>query len=380
MDYLRASLAFKIAKVLRYMRLYGPRRTFAKVAAQRHVRRTYSTLPPTQVAGPDLKRPVALIGCGNYAYSTIAHFLKRRFGNVIGICMDTDINRAASMSVSYNIPCFTADAAPIFANEAVKLIYIASNHASHAEYAIRGLQAGKSVYIEKPHVISEDQLKRLVQVMNASEGRVFLGFNRPGSRFGGIIQEKLSLEQGSGMYNWFIAGHELEPGHWYFKPEEGGRVLGNLCHWTDFVFRLVGGNAFPIRIVPAKSPQSDSDISVSYVFGEGSIASITFSAKGHTFEGVKERFAGHKGNCLVAMDDFERLVIDVLEKKQVYRNLFRDHGHERNIVAAFDAVRNKVPRSDGRERAFVANTGWLFLKTKEALDANTPVTINAYGA
>ena len=33
-------------------------------------------------------------------------------------------------------------------------------------------------------------------------------------------------------------------------PREGGRVLGNLCHWTDFVLRLVPTDTYPIRITP----------------------------------------------------------------------------------------------------------------------------------
>src|SRR6185312_5865107 len=131
------------------------------------------------------------------------------------------------------------DAHRIIHDDAIDLVFIASNHASHAEYAIEALQQGKSVHIEKPHVVNEDQLLRLCDAMAKSTGKVTLGFNRPLSRIGLEIKRHLDSQKGSAVYNWFVAGHEIPPDHWYFHEKEGGRVLGNLCHWTDFVYQLV---------------------------------------------------------------------------------------------------------------------------------------------
>ena len=117
--------------------------------------------------------------------------------------------------------------------------------------------------------------------MDASGGRVALGFNRPLSRIGREITRRLAAEDGASMFNWFVAGHEIPADHWYFREEEGGRILGNLCHWTDFVLRLVPEeHRYPIEINPTRAEKADSDIAVTYTFGDGSIAAITFSAKG----------------------------------------------------------------------------------------------------
>jgi predicted dehydrogenase len=277
------------------------------------------------------------------------------------------------------VPQFSDDAADVLDNDHVRLVYVASNHASHAEYAIQALERGKHVYIEKPHVTSYDQLDRLVAAMGSSSGRVFLGFNRPDSGFGQLLLEHLGRESGAGMYSWFVAGHAIDPGHWYFSPEEGGRVLGNLCHWTDFVFRMAG-QSFPIRITPTRGAKSDADIAVSYTFPDETIAVITFSAKGHTFEGVKEHLSAHRGNCLVSMDDYERMTIEVREQKTRYRNRFRDQGHQRIVLHAYDAAMQPEPYDRDRESRYIANTAWLFLKTREALETNSALTIRAYGA
>ncbi len=94
MDYTTSRLVFRIHKALRYLRLYGPRRTWVKILGQYHKDRRYGVLP---VAGkPD--GPVGLIGCGNYAFATIAYYLHRSRGRVIGGCMDIDPHRAASLA------------------------------------------------------------------------------------------------------------------------------------------------------------------------------------------------------------------------------------------------------------------------------------------
>lgn len=377
MDYTSQSALFKVAKVARYVRLYGISRTKMKVVAQLHMKRTFAQLPPRHQEY-SARQTVGLIGCGNYAFSNIAYFLNKKAGKVIAVCMDADMNRAASMSRQYHIPYYTDDAQEIIEDSRIRLVYIASNHASHAEYAILALQNGKDVYIEKPHVVSETQLDRLIEAMKRSTGKVFLGFNRPGSDFGRLILESLRGETGAGMYSWFVAGHKVDPDHWYFRPEEGGRVLGNLCHWTDFVFQMADEPRFPIRINPTRGKQSDSDIAVSFTFPDETISVITFSAKGHTFEGVRETLSAHRGNCLIAMEDYKRLMIDVGSRKRVFVNRYRDHGHSRNIVRAYESSCRGGAYDRRQSAEYIANTGWLFLKTREALEADRELTIDAY--
>lgn len=378
-DYLKQPTTFKVRKVLRYMSLYGIRRTTMKVRGQLHMRRRFDELP-RQTGKRTPQQIVGLIGCGNYAFTTIAYFLHRRFGHVIASCMDTRLERAASLARQYGVPDYTDDVRRIMDDDRIRMVYIASNHASHAEYALQALDAGKHVYVEKPHVVTEDQLDRLMAAARLSGGRIYLGFNRPGSRFGRIIKQHLENEPGAGMYNWFIAGHDIDPDHWYFQPQEGGRVLGNLCHWTDFVLRLVPKSPFPVTITPARAEQRDCDIAVTYTFSDGTIACITFSAKGHTFEGVRERFTAHKGNCLITMNDFRTLQVEIVADKARYFNLFRDHGHEQNICSAYTNMVENGPYDASRELAYVADTGWLFLKTREALEANERIRVDAYGA
>ena len=378
MDYTAQSLRFQIKKAVRYVLLYGPRRTWVKIQGQYHMKQHYDRLP--KVANPpESGGHVAIIGCGNFSYSNIAFYLRKNFGRVIRAAMDIDIHRAASLFDRYGLRYYADHAEPLLADPAIDLVYIASNHASHAEYAIKVLESGKNVHIEKPHVVSEEQLIRLCQAMLRNPGKVNLGFNRPQSLHFLKLKEALDHQSGPLMMNWFVVGHEISPDHWYSKSEEGGRVFGNLCHWIDFIYQLIPEESrYPITITPTRASRSDCDIAVTYIFGDGSIAVITFSSKGHTFEGVRERFTVQRENVIAALDDFKTLVIEEVADKRVITTRYRDHGHEQNIRRSYLMVTGQDGRFMGCTVQYVWETGQLFLKTREALETDSKVVLAPY--
>jgi predicted dehydrogenase len=354
------------------------------VRGQYHARQTFETLPAERTgrdANRRVKRHVGILGCGNFAYSHIAYYLKKNFGSVIRGVMDPSLHKAASLFEAFDADYYTTDASRIIADPTIDLVFIASNHASHAEYAIACIEAGKHVHIEKPHVVTADQLERLTAAMKAHpESKVFLGFNRPRSRLFRLLREQLDRESGPLMINWFIAGHEIEAGHWYFDEREGGRVLGNLCHWTDLTLHLVGlANAFPCTIVPATPEGAQSDFVVSVMFADRSCASITFSAKGHTFEGVREVLNVHRGNVLANLTDFERLSMERVAEKINHRLMHRDHGHRTNLLHSLSGLRSP-DEAPGEKPAYVEATARFFLAIREAIDSGGPVVLSAADA
>lgn len=376
-DYSKASFSEKLRKVARYVRLYGPLRTFEKVRAQRHMSIAGGSLK-ARWSNPHPARngsaTTALIGCGNYAYSTIAYYCDQATPGFLRGCYDPVGARAISLCSRFGGSYAAADPTELLDDPAVRLVFIASNHASHAEFAIQALAAGKDVHIEKPHVVTNDQLDRLVGAMEAApERKVYLGFNRPRSPHVRRIRQWLAAEDGPLMINWFVAGHAIPEGHWYFSESEGGRVLGNLCHWTDLTLELVGHDrAFPVRVMPATRQNSQSDFALSFDFADGSVAVITFSAKGSTFEGVREYLNVHRGDALVSMRDFQISTLDRGAQKESFRTLFRDHGHGVNITNSLH----------GRECASlntIIDSGRLFLAARVAAELHESVELARQG-
>jgi predicted dehydrogenase len=368
MDLARSSLATKLAKGARYPRLYGPGRTLAKVRARYHMARTYDHLPT--ISGNH--GHVGILGCGTFAFANVAYYLSRTYGRVIRGVMDINIHRAASLAETYHAAYYTDDARRIIDDPAIDTIFIVSNHASHADYAIAALARGKTVHIEKPHVVDFDQLRQLCEAMRTSRGRVGIGFNRPHSAIGRMIHEALAAEHGPTVSNWFVAGHLLEDDHWYLQEGEGGRVLGNLCHWTDFIYQMADdATRYPIVIRPTRGKRSDCDMAVTFEIGNGDIAGITF-CEVDGFTGVFERYSARRGGTLMTMDNFDELTIHRGPSTRHHRPFYRDHGHRTVIERSYEIGRS---RSGGCSRRYVWETAELFLRTKEALEENRVVTI-----
>lgn len=379
-DYTEAGFFFKARKAARYVGLYGLSRTLVKIKGQYHMNSTDgfdgSRWDNPACGTPNAQhRNVAIIGCGNFAFSNVAYYLRKCNPRFLRATADKAKSRALSLCKAYGGAYAVEDWRDILSDSQVRLVFIASNHASHAEYAAACIEAGKHVHIEKPHVVSQGQLDRLVSAMRRSpESKVFLGFNRPRSPLFRQLQEQLARESGPLMINWFVAGHEIPEGHWYFDEKEGGRVLGNLCHWTDLALHLVTtAKAFPCTIVPATPAGSRSDFVVSIVFGDLSCACITFSAKGHTFEGVREVLNLHKGNVLANLTDFQTLSFDVSEKKTKIRLHHRDHGHEANIVHSFSAAAENGP--PGESESYVVATARFFLAIRQAIESGKTMVV-----
>jgi predicted dehydrogenase len=351
------------------MKLYGIERTLIKVRGQYHMKKSYQDIRDVKVRFNHTGR-VALIGCGNYAFSNIAYYVNKYQKASIKRCMDVDINRAASLCEAYRAHSFSDDVYQILKDSGIDTVFISSNHASHATYAIQCIEAGKHVHIEKPHVVSKVQLMDLRNCMKSHPDiKVFLGFNRPRSPLFKNLVDQINHQSGPYMINWFIAGHEIPDDHWYFRQDEGGRVLGNLCHWTDLTLHLIGlDHAFPCTIQSVAPQNPKSDFVFSVLFADSSCATITFSAKGHTFEGVREVLNVHRGNILANITDFQKLTIENVDQKYSRTLIYRDHGHSKNIMNTMSNTKGESPR-------YVYLTASFFLAFKEALDTGEAITL-----
>lgn len=89
---------------------------------------------------------------------------------------------------------------------------------------------------------------------------------------------------------------------------------------------------------------------------------------------MRERFAAHRGNVLISMDDFKTCTIETVDKKEITSLMFRDHGHEENLKHSYAMAQG----GSGCSVDYVRETGELFLATKKSLETKTQMTINGF--
>ena len=370
MNYLETDLRYKLVKFIRYSKMYGINRTWIKYKSYVH---EHGEIKGSAKNSITPRNVVSIVGAGKYSFAVIAFYMRQNGKFRVRYVFDKNKRRRENLARYYKGNSLTSFE-ELLDKGGTELLVIASNHFTHAPYAIQAINRGINVHIEKPHAVTFEQLNQLTIALKENPSvKVNLGYNRPKSELAGIINRYLDQQDGSLVVNWFVAGHEIEPDHWYFDEKEGGRVLGNLVHWIDYTLDLVGlENAFPLRIVPTRADSSDSNIVVSYVFGDGSIATISFSAKGHTFDGVREYLNIHKGDLLMSMRDYKDLNISLGSKIIKHKLNHRDHGHKANVEYSLGLIDGSTK---GASREWIFYSGFISLMTKDALDKNNPVDV-----
>jgi predicted dehydrogenase len=353
-------LRLSIKKLLRFARIYGPRRAVFKAAGRLRL--------PFPLVFPHGPRKVGIIGCGQFGFSTIGYFLaKSRRG--IAACYDVDLRAAESLARCLRVSRACRSADELLEWRDVTHAYIASNHSTHASYAVAALRRGKIVYVEKPVALATSQLAEIERARRATHGKIFAGYNRP---FSGAIRELrrvLDVDPTGGFsFGCFVAGHVLARDHWYRRPNEGTRVCGNLGHWIDLFLHILAWRGTPdvlnISLAWASDLEPDDNLNLSISSDLGDVCSIVLTSRSEPFEGINESIHIQHSTTLCKIDDFRKMTVWKGSKLIKRRYWPKDPGHQMAIEQPF----NDGPGRDWNE---VLLSTLLILRVTEMVQTGT---------
>jgi predicted dehydrogenase len=103
-----------------------------------------------------------IIGCGDVTeLKSGPAFNKVPFSKLHAV-MRRDVIKAADYAKRHNVPVYYADANDLINDPEVNAIYIATPPSSHEQYALKAIEQGKFVYVEKPMTIDYASSLRLL--------------------------------------------------------------------------------------------------------------------------------------------------------------------------------------------------------------------------
>jgi predicted dehydrogenase len=328
-------------KFVRFVTLYGLRRTVFKAVGRLRFRIPF--LAFRRAHRPD----IAIIGCGQFALATIGYFLQHAFGRRIVACYDVQGAASESFARLLRVPRVCSDVEDLLGSPGLRTVYIASNHASHAPYAIAAIERGLDVYVEKPIAVTRPQLVALLRALRGSESRVFAGYNRP---FAGAIRDLRRYLQidanGAISLQCFVSGHRIGPDHWYRDPREGTRVCGNIGHWLDLLVHVLGWRGLPDRIdislAWADENEPDDNLNVAITTDRQDLFCVMLTSRCEPFEGINETINFQHGETICKIDDFRSM--SLWQGPRLVRRRYwpKDVGHRLAILQPFrqDAARD----------------------------------------
>ena len=324
-----------IKKFFRFISIYGLSRTLIKMIGR------YKLKAPGIYLSLPKKKYVSVVGCGQFAFSTICYFLRKKKGNVFLSCYDVNKDNAKFLARFYHFSKVANSFEELIEDKKLKAIYIASNHHSHTEYAIEALNRNIDVHVEKPISVSKEQFSKLSKAIANSQAKIYAGYNRPFSSAICEIKKYIKNKNLPLSLNCFVSGHFIPIGHWYRNPEEGTRICGNIGHWLDLAIHLFAlrgkiPDNLSIQISYSNVNEPDDNILISISSDVNDIVNIMLTARCEPFEGIYEGINLQCGNIIAKIDDFRNLTIwqdEKLIKKTFYP---KDVGHERAIMQIFE--------------------------------------------
>jgi predicted dehydrogenase/threonine dehydrogenase-like Zn-dependent dehydrogenase len=293
-------------------------------------------------AGPPLAHGtvrLGVIGAGNFARAVLLPTVKKcdrvELRGVATASAPSSQQTASRFGFAYT----ASDWREIVDDRDIDAVVIATRHDLHAQIAAAALEAGKSVFLEKPMALSQAQLAELMDAWRKSGRILQLGFNR---RFAPTFERLKAGFRGRRpplVMAYRVNAGSVPASSWVVDPVQGGgRVVGEVCHMLDTLVDLAGARV--VSVFTQALPGKPDDVVLSLAFGDGSIGTIVYATGGD--RGMpKESLEVLGGGRSAILDDFRtlRLYADGSFAKVGGRLARQDKGHAAELAAFIEAVR-----------------------------------------
>ena len=210
------------------------------------------------------KVKVGIVGCGNISGAYFDGCKKYDLLEVVA-CADLDEDRARARAEQFGVPkvCSTDE---LLADPEIDIVVNLTTPDAHAEVNMAAIEAGKSVYVEKPLAVTREKGRKTIEA--AAEKGVLVG-GAPDTFLGGggqtcrkLLDEGVIGEPVAATAFWVCAGHESwHPAPEFYYKEGAGPMLDMgpydvtaLVHLLGPVERVTGSarKTFPERVITSE--------------------------------------------------------------------------------------------------------------------------------
>jgi len=282
---------------------------------------------------------VGLIGAGSFAQNILLPRMKG-LCNMIGVATARG-NNSRYVADKYRFNYCTDNSDDIFEDSKINTVFIFTRHNYHAGNIIKGLKAGKHVFVEKPLAMNIEELESVREAYDKQRGNchLMLGFNR---RFSPHVQKinELFSDEAQKAINIRMNARAVPDTHWVHDPElGGGRIIGEVCHFIDLAMFIAGSEITSVFANDMYDTKGLCDtVSISLKFSNGSVASISYVSNGN--KSVPKEYIEVFCNGRVAIiDDFKKMTIHG-KKKSKFNLSSQNKGHKEEVVRFLGAIKN----------------------------------------
>ncbi|MGD0552229.1 MAG: bi-domain-containing oxidoreductase [Sedimentisphaerales bacterium] len=284
-----------------------------------------------------------LIGAGNFATLILLPAIR---GANIRLKTIADINPVAGAHAGrkFGFENVTSDYQEILNDSDINTVFITTRHNLHAKMVIEAIRAGKHVHVEKPLCMNAEELGRIKEAHEAAKDRQLLvGFNRRFSPHAEKIHSLVSSRNSPLCMVWLINAGHIPSNIWVQdKAVGGGRIIGEGCHWMDFMRYVAGESIVSVSAtMVGSSPDGgvcDDKISITLKFSGGSVGTLHYFANGSKSY-PKETFELFCEGKILSLDNFRKLTGYGWSNFGKMKLFSQDKGHKSQFNRFIERIR-----------------------------------------
>jgi predicted dehydrogenase/threonine dehydrogenase-like Zn-dependent dehydrogenase len=259
---------------------------------------------PLTVGGP---LTVGFIGAGSFAQNYLIPPVKQAGASLQTVVTTKGIT-AKNVAAKFAFSKASTDSLDVIGDPGIDTVFIATQHDTHASYALECLKAGKKVFVEKPLAMTEEGLEAIRSFYDAHGGFLMVGFNRRFSPVAQALKKEFVGVADSLVINYRVNAGFIPKEHWTQQADTGGgRIIGEVCHFIDLLQFFTG--SLPVRVFAEcmgsdnSRVKNDDNVLITIRFRNGSVGTITYAAEGDKAL-AKERVELFGGGKAAVIHDF----------------------------------------------------------------------------
>jgi len=285
---------------------------------------------------------VGIVGAGSFVQGMHLPNLKNLSDQyrVIAVCNQTGLSaRKVAQRTGPDCKEFT-NPDELLACEDVDVVLIGTRHNLHADLALKAIDSGKGVFLEKPLCLTIDECDQIEAALQKNPVPFMVGYNRRFSPFAVAIRQATANRVNPLMIHYTMNAGFLPKDHWTQSFEGGGRIIGEGCHIIDLFQSLVSAPVVSVSVDAIRpqtgSVQSSDNVIVTLQYKDGSVCSLLYTGQGNAGM-AKERMEVFCDGASCVLDDYRELIgfgMPSLKMKQ------QDKGHLNEWRGFYQSVKS----------------------------------------
>lgn len=287
-------------------------------------------LKPASAAGAG-KVVLGVLGAGNYATATFLPIVEKDNTSQRHTIVSLTGVKAQHAGKKFGFEHAGSDPQTLLNNAAINAVAVLTPHNEHVSHSIAALNAGKHVFCEKPMAIDAQSLTDLLEVIQQHPQLCYtVGFNRRFAPLALAMHDFFSQGREPMQVTYRVNAGAIPASHWLQNTEVGGgRIIGEGCHFVDFMSFLAGSLPASVSAValPDEGKYVQDNVSALIRFENGSTGVLNYLANGDKAH-PKERVEVFSGGKIAILDDFRKLdLVHAGSTRSIKSHVRQDKGH-----------------------------------------------------